>query len=239
MENNFESKNDNSTDDSQVAYDIVNDNDSVSNIETNDTDAPESHISGNNENRWIRTIYDWIESLVIATVSIVLVFTFLVRIVGVNGPSMQPTLYAKDALMISNFFYEPKFGDIVVTTQQVHINSPEFNDDKTHPLVKRIIGVSGDIVDIDYLTNTVYINGKPIEEPYINTLGDSAFDPMYPEGDIELPIEVPEGFIFVMGDNRNHSTDSRSSAVGLIDKRYILGKLLIRVMPIEKIGPVR
>ncbi|WRS28271.1 signal peptidase I [Oscillospiraceae bacterium MB08-C2-2] len=167
-----------------------------------------------------KELIDWVEALVMAVVFVVLLFTFVMRTAGVNGDSMFPTLENRDALLISRFLYEPKQGDIVVVTR---ISEP------TEPLIKRVIATENQTVDIDFQQGVVSVDGQPLEEPY-------TFEPTYVQYDVEFPQTVPEGTVFVMGDNRNHSLDSRDSDIGMIDKRYVLGRAFFRIMPFERGG---
>lgn len=167
-------------------------------------------------------IFDWIEAFVKALVLVVLLLTFVFRIVGVDGSSMFPTLQDGERVIISNLFYTPQRGDIVVIAQ------PNFTN---KPIIKRIIAVGGDTIDINYDTNQVIVNGKVIDEPYLQ-------ERMQQTGDIPLPVTLKEGELFVMGDNRNGSTDSRSSLIGIIDERYVVGRFLFRIFPFYKIGTV-
>ena len=146
-----------------------------------------------------------------------IVFTFLCRAVNVVGSSMQPTLADGNWLLVSDEkTYER--GDIIIITQP--------NELDNEPLVKRIIATGGETVDIDFNTHEVYVNGKLLDEPYIK-------EPTALQYDVKFPYVVPEGCVFAMGDNRNDSIDSRSSRVGPIDERYILGKAVFRVLPIS------
>ncbi len=169
-----------------------------------------------------REIFEWLETVAFSLVAVVLVFTFVFRIVGVDGDSMQNTLYDSDRLIITHLFYQPKAGDIVIITQPNAVNKP---------LVKRIVAVGGQTVDIDTDRGLVYVDGEIIDEPYIK-------EPTVkiPSPPMEFPVTVPEGKVFVMGDNRNHSLDSRSTDVGMIDERYILGKAIFRIYPFNRIG---
>ncbi len=165
-------------------------------------------------------IYDWLQCIVMAIVICVLFFSFIVRLVDVVGSSMYPTLENGDKILVSNLFYTPKQGDIVV------FRKDEYREE---PLVKRIIAVGGQTVDIDYETGTVYVDGEPLDEPYI---AEPATDPENFIG----PVEVPEGCIFVMGDNRNASTDSRTTEIGMVDERCIMGKVYFTVFPLKNFG---
>lgn len=167
-------------------------------------------------------IYDWIESGITAVVCVILIFTFVGRLVGVEGESMIPTLNDKDRLVATSLLYEPSNGDIVVVTK------PNIRNE---PLIKRVIATGGQILDIDFEKNAVYVDGNRVDEPYI-------FEPMYPDSDCALafPLKIPEGYVFIMGDNRNSSWDSRAGQIGLVDERHILGKIVYRVMPYNEIG---
>ena len=162
-------------------------------------------------------VYDFVSIIMAAFIIITLIFTFAFRLVGVKGQSMENTLYENDWL-ITMQKSEYKSGDIVVITEPNYFNEP---------LIKRVIAVGGQTVDIDYSTSTVYVDGKAIDEPYIK----EKFI-LQNADDISFPYTVPEGKLFCMGDNRNHSTDSRSTLIGgAVDERYILGKAVVRVLP--------
>jgi signal peptidase I len=135
---------------------------------------------------------------------------------------MVPTLQDGDQMLVSNVGYTPEKGDIVVLTKDEFLPVP---------IVKRVIATAGDEVDIDFETGEVSVNGEVLDEPYIA-------EKTYTYFDVEFPQTVPEGCIFVLGDNRNNSTDSRYGELGMVDTRYILGKVLCRIYPISKIGPV-
>ncbi len=162
------------------------------------------------------------QSLVSALLVCVLVFAFLFRIIGIIGDSMNPTFHDGDSVVISNLFYEPKQGDVVV------LRKLSFQEE---PIIKRVIAVEGQTVDIDFEKGIVYVDDQPLTEPYIAEL---TLTPINFDG----KITVPENCVFVMGDNRNNSTDSRSSLIGCVDTRYIMGKVLLRLLPIDKFGTV-
>jgi len=164
--------------------------------------------------RW-PLFYDAVSSVGSAVVIIFLIFSFAFRAVGVIGKSMQPTLQDGDWLAVTSINPGIKHNDIVIVTQPTSANEP---------LVKRVIGVGGDKVHINFETHEVFINDKLLDEPFIN-------EPTAYSSDVEFPLTVPKGYLFVMGDNRNASLDSRSSAVGFIDERYILGVAKARIYP--------
>lgn len=178
----------------------------------------ESYEESSPSKAWIN-LYEWFNSIVASFVIIFLIFTFSLRAVGVSGRSMMPTLDDKDWLAVTNWNYTPERGDIVVVTQPNELHEP---------IIKRVIGVGGDTVDIDFEAGKVFVNGTECIEPYVFTDTNKKYD-------VKFPLTVPKGYLFVMGDNRNGSLDSRSSIIGMIDERYILGKVVIRFFPMKKI----
>ncbi len=168
-------------------------------------------------------IYDWLESLVTAIVACILIFLFLFRVVNVEGSSMVPTLRESDKIVISRLAGSFKYGDIVVLTKT------SFDDDS---IVKRVIATEGQTIDIDFEEGIVTVDGKVLQEPYIA-------DKTKRQMDFNGPVTVPEGCIFCMGDNRNQSTDSRRSTIGMIDTRCVLGRVVLRLWPLNKIGAVK
>ena len=171
-------------------------------------------------------LYFWLQALVIALVSLILIFTFVGRVIGVDGKSMMPTLHDKDMLLLQSVGYTPKQGDVVVLRKQ-------FADVKG-PIVKRVIATGGQTVEIDYNTSTVYVDGQPLDEPY---LGEPMYTPAMANEQGTYWV-VPEGSIFVMGDNRNASSDSRNAELGTVDTRYVLGKALFIILPFQHIGAI-
>ena len=169
-------------------------------------------------------LYFWLQALVMALVGLILIFTFVGRIIGVDGESMMPTLHNRDMLLLQSIGYSPEQGDVVV------LSTKDFRNGA--PIVKRIIAVGGQTVDIDYETNTVYVDGVALDEPYILETMRAL-----PES-FATHVEVPEGYIFVMGDNRNNSTDSRSPELGVVDQRCVLGKALFILLPFQDAGAI-
>jgi signal peptidase I len=167
-------------------------------------------------------IYDLVKCIVMALVATVLIFIFLARIIGVINISMIPTFNDGFKVPMSNLFYTPKQGDIVIFTKETCSNDP---------LVKRVIATEGQTVNIDFSSGKVWVDGVLLDETYIN-------ETMWRHFDVEFPVTVPSGCIFVMGDNRNVSLDSRSSLVGMVDTRCILGKVYGIVLPLGRLGPV-
>ncbi len=153
---------------------------------------------------------------------VTILFVFAIRLVGVDGDSMYPTLHHADYLcLLSNVFYrdiEP--GDVVVITAE----EGEFAGE---PIVKRVIATGGQTVDIDFDEGIVYVDGEALEEPYINEPTYLSYNDM----GMQYPLKIEEGSIFVMGDNRNHSADSRYAPLGQVDEREVLGKVLCILFP--------
>lgn len=169
--------------------------------------------------RLSKELTEWLSSIVFALVLVTVLFTYIFRIVGISGDSMEPNFHTGDRVIISNLFYSPKPGDVVVITQP---------NERNEPLIKRIIATGGQTVYIDSSTGTVYVDGAALEEDYV-------IDKTYVTGDMKGPLTVPEGYVFVMGDNRPYSWDSRYDEVGVIDERYLLGKVYLRIWPFSDI----
>lgn len=165
------------------------------------------------------SLFEWFQALVCSVLTVVLLFTFAIRLIGVDGYSMVPTLQHGDRLLVINSLLDHDYrpGDIVIARKA------SFTGD---PIVKRVIAVGGQKVDIDFDTGTVYVDDVPLQEDYINELT------LTDEG-TAFPLWVEEGSVFLMGDNRNYSSDSRSSLLGTVDEGYIIGKAVFLLFPGE------
>lgn len=181
-------------------------------------------------------LLDLFEMIGFALLATLLVFSFAIRTCRVDGNSMNNTLRTKELVLASPLFYEPAQGDVVV----FHL----VNESYKQPLVKRVIALEGQKVKIDLTAKEVYVDGVRLDEPYVylendyyNPSGYFDYHRLYtdPNGHLVFMTEVPEGCLFVMGDNRNHSTDSRTTAVGFVDENCIIGKVFLRVKPFSVI----
>lgn len=167
-----------------------------------------------------RGLYDWVQTLVCSVSAVVLIFAFAVRIVGVSGQSMRETLQDGDKLLVVNGYLcgDYRQGDIVI------FQRPDFENGEL--IVKRVIATAGQTVDIDFGAGVVYVDGEALEEPYIR-------EPTWLDEGLEFPVTVPAGCVFLMGDNRNGSKDSRSAELGPVDTRHIIGRAVLLALPGE------
>jgi len=167
---------------------------------------------------WPKAFALYLHDVAYLIAAVVVIFLLLFRVVVVSGTSMNDTLYDGDfLLLVSNVFYkQPKAGDVIVASKDTFDNGA--------PIVKRVIATEGQLVDIDFNKGIVYVDGTALEEPYTKTLTT-----MY-EG-VNFPLRVAEGCIFVLGDNRGDSKDSRSPDIGQIDTRQVVGKVIFLFLP--------
>lgn len=168
-------------------------------------------------------LYEWLEAIAFALTIVVILFTFVFRVVSVSGPSMNPTLISGDRVILNSLFFTPSNGDIVVITQ------PNSHDNE--PLIKRVIAVEGQTIEIDPENDTVTVDGVVLNENYILEEDLKSAGNAY-----EYPLTVPKGKVFVMGDNRNDSFDSRADGLGMVDENYIMGRAIFRIYPFERVG---
>ena len=174
-----------------------------------------------------RELYEWLQMVLGCVLVAVLVFNCFARLTRVDGSSMDNTLQHGELMLVWTLGYQPKQGDIVVLNKTTTI-FPGHSESKA--IVKRVIATENQTVDIDYGAGVVYVDGAPLDEPYIK-------EEMYFPLDMpETHWEIPEGSIFVLGDNRNHSTDSRSALLGPIDEDYVLGKVVLGLWPLSRFG---
>jgi len=164
-------------------------------------------------------LYEWMQSIVMVFLLVLVLLTFVGRTMGVQYQSMSPTLHDGDRMIVRSILYTPSAGDIIVFSRN------DFEDGAA--LVKRVIALAGDVVDIDTESGLVYVNGFPLHEPYTS-------GPVRVTGTISYPFTVPEGHVFTMGDNRNASTDSRHVEIAAVDEREIIGQVVAVVLPFDR-----
>ena len=169
------------------------------------------------EEKKSREAYEWVQALVCSVLAVVVLFTFGARLIGVDGHSMLPTLQNGDRMLVLNamLYHDYQYGDVVVLRKDTFLKEP---------IVKRVIATAGQTVDIDFDSGTVYVEGEALREDYVNEL-------TFLEEGTEFPLTVPEGHIFVMGDNRNRSSDSRDSNLGTVDTSYVIGRAVAVAFP--------
>lgn len=166
---------------------------------------------------------DWIEAILFSIFIAVTFFTYILKPAQVDGPSMTPTLLDSDKIFTSNLLYTPKQGDIVT------IDAKKLDES----IVKRVIAVEGQTINIDFDAGKVFVDDKELTEPYIN---DYTYLDLHA---FQYPVTVPEGHVFVMGDNRNNSKDSRHPDVGFVDVKDIWGKVVFRIYPFDRFGMIK
>ena len=181
-------------------------------------EAPAEETPEKKKEDWRKTLFKDLKEILVILGVFMLIYTLFFRVVVVKGGSMNDTLVDGDRLLlISGLLYQnPQRGDIVVAAKD------SFRDGE--PIIKRVIATEGQVVDIDFKTGAVYVDGELLYETYIST------PTTHYEG-VNFPVTVPEGCVFVMGDNRGDSLDSRSTQIGFIDEREILGKAVLLVFP--------
>ena len=183
------------------------------------------------ENSVTAEIFEWLDVLATAIITVVIIFSLIFRVATISGESMTNTLQNNDKVIITNLAYTPKKGDIVVISRNAD-NSVEGVTTGQVPIIKRVIAVAGQTVDINFEKGVVSVDGIELDEPYTRTLTNR-------QGDVKFPVYVPDGYVFVLGDNRNDSLDSRYTQIGdggLVDIRYILGHAVLRVFPFSSFG---
>lgn len=181
---------------------------------------------------------DLIESVMASVFVVMMLFTFVFCVATVEGESMVPTLASGDRLMVNRLFHNYDRGDILIlnskTAYIMNKETGEFHESKGlgKRIVKRLIAKAGEEVNIDFAEGIVYVNGQALDEPYVNTLTNRD------NGAFNYPFTVPEGYVFVLGDNRNISRDSRHPDVGLVPTEDIIGSVVIRLTPFANFGKV-
>lgn len=170
---------------------------------------------------------DWIETIVISFVIVTLVFTFAARVVTVDGASMEPNYYDGDRVLVTSLAGEAKTGDVVIIVHALE-----------ETLIKRVVATEGQVVDFDNELGELIVDGTVVPGDVYGTRNGITFAPENMGDTMDFPQTVPEGCVFVLGDHRDDSTDSRKLSVGMVDKRNILGRVVFNLYPMSKIGPV-
>lgn len=225
----------------------------INNVETvseavSEENTAEKNDSEKKKGNLLRDFIEIFESTLITVFVIVMIFTYILHPVNIVGRSMVPTLNKNlvgereekndtDKVFMNTVFFDVKYGDILVIDKDKNylldengdVIEPQYDPPINQCIIKRVIAVGGQTIDIR--DNQVIVDGEILDEPYIaenSSTGDlGAFTEQY-------PITIPEGYYFVMGDNRNHSTDSRARSVGLVKKDQIYGKAIIKYSPLEE-----
>lgn len=211
------------------------------NADLTDTQNISTPQKDNNKFPVLGFVYDFVEIMIIAVITVLLVFNFVFRLCEVDGSSMYDTLEDGQQVVTMGLFYKPAQGDIVV----FHLTDSH-NNNLNKPLVKRVIAIENQTIVIDFKSGTVTVDGKQLEEDYISLLknvngvykdiGKYTETAQYNMDGYVFTLTVPEGKVFVMGDNRNDSLDSRFEVIGCVDVRRILGKVVLRVTPFNQFG---
>ena len=179
--------------------------------------------TGEREMTLLEVVFEWTSALIFALVFVLLLLTFVFRQVTVSGPSMNDTLQDGDRLIVTNMMYEVQDGDIIVASH---------GENYDNAIIKRVIATAGQSLSINYDTGEVKVDGVVLREHYIK---GTTKEPSRP---LDVPETIPEGYVFVMGDNREHSLDSRSTDIGLIPYNNIVGKVIFRMYPWYSLGSV-
>ena len=170
-----------------------------------------------------KIVYDAVATLETAVIILILLFSLVLRPAAVIGNSMLPNFSGGDRVACVHIFSGYERGDVIIISHATR---------KDESIIKRVIAVGGDTVDIDFYKGTVSVNGQVLDEPYVNTLTNLSYD-------MTFPVTVPEGKLFVLGDNRNDSLDSRSTDIGFINENKVLGKVVFRFYPFDRIKIIK
>lgn len=172
-------------------------------------------------------LLDWIETIVMAFVIVTVVFTFAARVVTVDGASMEPNYYNGDRVLVTSLAGEAEAGDVVIIVHTLE-----------ETLIKRVVATEGQVVDFDNELGELIVDGQVVSGEVYGTRNGITFAPENMDDTMDFPQTVPKGCVFVLGDHRDDSTDSRKLSVGMVDRRNILGRVVFNLYPMSKIGPV-
>lgn len=174
---------------------------------------------------FVRSTLEWAETIVMAVVLVAIVFTFVARVITVDGRSMEPTYYNGDRVLVTQLAGPAQQGDVVIVVEALD-----------EPIIKRVIATEGQVVDFDSELGEVTVDGQVVAGSVYGTEDGITYVPDLPGQVLEFPQTVPEGCVFVLGDNRDNSTDSRFASVGMVDCRNILGKVVFNLYPLSRAG---
>jgi len=198
-----------------------------------------SHIGSkhsDNKTFSVSEFFDWMEIIITAMVTVILIFTLAFRVATIDGSSMVNTLHHGEKVLLCDLFYTPKNGDIVVISRNYN-SDPDLTDRNSQPIIKRVIATEGQSVSIDFNLGVVYVDGEKLNENYTYTPTNNPID--FPTDGSS--VTVPKGCVFVLGENRNNSLVSRSKSIGnlgngMVDTRYIIGRAVARIFPFSGFG---
>ena len=173
----------------------------------------------------VRSVMEWVETIVMAVVLVAVAFTFVARVITVDGVSMEPTYYNGDRVLVTKLAGQARQGDVVIVVGALE-----------EPIIKRVVATEGQTVDFDPELGEVTVDGQPLPGSVFGIEDGITFVPDLPGLVMEFHQTVSEGCVFVLGDNRDNSTDSRFVTVGMVDQRNILGKVVFSLYPFSKIG---
>ena len=174
---------------------------------------------------YIRSVMEWVETIVMAVIFVTVVFTFLARVITVDGSSMEPTYHNGDRVLTTTLTGPVQQGDVVIVVNALD-----------EPIIKRVVATEGQTVDFDPDLGEVVVDGVPVPGSTFGIADGITYVADRPGQVLEFPQTVPDGCVFVLGDNRGNSLDSRFVEVGMIDARNILGKVFFNLYPFSQLG---
>ncbi len=182
-------------------------------------------MEGKQKQSFEGSVLEWVETILFAIIFVSVVFTFAARVITVDGRSMEPTYYHGDRVLVSGYAGEIDQGDVVIVIHALQ-----------EPIIKRVVATGGQVVDFDREAGELMVDGQVVKGEAFGIENGITFVPDAAGQVLEFPQTVPENCVFVLGDNRGNSTDSRYVSVGMVDHRNILGKVVFNLYPFSKMG---